>query len=180
MNIIDEIYNLDDKIIELESKRQDLLNNKEIYFISIKRKDLSPLSKIFKRILKNQGETINSELLRKYSNISLINFLSKELCYNKVKDLYIIIDDPRSTSHDPTIYFLSTDIEIIINIMKLLRLDMKHNINYENIWKTVPNISTIRRMLKIPNLNKKIKSLILTLNPINIELAKQLLKNDIS
>ena len=51
MNIIDEIYNLDDKIIELESKRQDLLNNKEIYFISIKRKDLSPLSKIFKRIL---------------------------------------------------------------------------------------------------------------------------------
>ena len=52
MNIIDEIYNLDDKIIELESKRQDLLNNKEIYFISIKRKDLSPLSKIFKRILK--------------------------------------------------------------------------------------------------------------------------------
>ena len=64
--------------------------------------------------------------------------------------------------------------------MNLLRLDMKHNINYENIWKTVPNISTIRRMLKIPNLNKKIKSLILTLNPINIELAKQLLKNDIS
>ena len=102
----------------------------------------------------------------------LHSYLKFYLSKFKFNDLYIITND----INDKSIIFYSNDLEIIINFMNILRVDKRKGL-YINHTFFVKEFITVRRLLtRYPNLDRKIRNLLLTLDPVNIMLAQDLIK----
>ncbi len=165
---IEKLNKIDEEINKLMEESMRILNNDIKYEFILSQNDLVPLSNLFKR----WNPSFDMEKGDFGGEYELHSYLKFYLSKFKFNDLYIITND----INDKSIIFYSNDLEIIINFMNILRVDKRKGL-YINHTFFVKEFITVRRLLtRYPNLDRKIRNLLLTLDPVNIMLAQDLIK----